>query len=37
MKYVITVTEVSPTNNPPIVVDYGDCTEGDAIAHAKSC
>jgi len=27
MKYVITVTEVSPTNNPPIVVDYGDCEE----------
>lgn len=35
MKYVITATEVSPMNNPPIVVDYGDRTEGDAIAHAK--
>jgi hypothetical protein len=36
MKYVVTETEVSPTNNPPIVVDFGDHTEGDAIAHAKS-
>lgn len=36
MIYVITATEVSPMNNPPIVVDYGDHTEGDAIAHAKS-
>ena len=36
MKYVITAMEVSPMNNPPIVVDYGDRTEGDAIANAKS-
>ena len=36
MKYVVTETEVSPTNNPPTVVDYGDSTESDAIAHAKS-
>ena len=36
MKYVVTETEVSPTNNPPIVIDFGDHTEGDAIAHAKS-
>lgn len=32
MKYVVTETEVSPTNNPPTVVDYGDSTESDAIA-----
>lgn len=25
-----------PTNNPPIVIDFGDCTEDDAIVHAKS-
>lgn len=36
MKYVITETEISPTNNPPIVIDFGDCTEDDAIVHAKS-
>lgn len=36
MQYIIIISDVSSTNSAPLLIDYGDCTEDDAIVHAKS-
>lgn len=36
IEYDIMISDVGSKNSAPFLIEYGDCTEDDAIVHAKS-